>query len=135
MNSSVYSLISLTDLMLTHRETLALKYSIRNPSHPFIEILRNSNEQTDNLHQFVFQQIISIYSNKQISCEEASSLLKPVFIHIFLESSSYKHLIADFLLQKMFLEKADNPDTLSELIVIYFSHIKVRHIEKGYLTF
>lgn len=111
--------------MLTYRESLAHKYSIRNPSHPFIEILRNSNEQTDKLHQLVFQQMKSIYSNEEISCDEASSLLKPVFVHIFLESSSYKHLIADFLIQKMFLEKPDSAGILSELIVVYFSHIKV----------
>lgn len=117
--------------MVHFKESLIGKYSVRNPSHPFIEILRNSNEATDNLHELICQQIQCIY--KQVdSVEQASLLLRPVFVHIFLESSTYKHLIASYLVGKYRQEQAllngakiSEDSRLSEFIILYFSHLKV----------
>lgn len=51
----------MTDLIITFQEHFIDKYSIRNPSHPFIEVLRNSNEKKDNLHHLIYQQIKIVY--------------------------------------------------------------------------
>jgi hypothetical protein len=52
--------------MINYKENFIGKYSIRNPSHPFIEIMRNSNIKTDKLHQLIYQQIQFIYDNKKL---------------------------------------------------------------------
>jgi hypothetical protein len=58
-------LYGLTDLMIHFQDYFTEKYSIRNPSHPFIEILRNSNETKDNLSYLIYQQIQIIYQNEK----------------------------------------------------------------------
>jgi hypothetical protein len=51
--------------MTLFQEDFSSKYSIRNPTHPFIEIIRNSNESTDNLLPLIMQQIEFVYENKK----------------------------------------------------------------------
>jgi hypothetical protein len=40
------------------------KFSLRNPSHPFVIILRNINENFDFINQFLFEEIRYIHQNK-----------------------------------------------------------------------
>lgn len=110
----------MTELMLIFQNDFIEKYSIRNPSHPFLEILRNSSEQSDNLHELIFQQIEFIYQHVEYT--KATLLLKPVFVHVFLESSNFKHLIAEFLIEIL---KTELNDTIIDLVNLYFSCLKV----------
>ncbi len=108
------------------------KYSVRNPSHPFIEILRNSGEASDNLHELVFQQIQAIYTQLGSDTNQASLLLKPVFIHVFLETSTYKHLVASYLIgqyrQQVLAQSNDN--LISKFVTLYFTHLKVYTLKR-----
>ena len=54
----------------------------------------------------------------RISIETATQILKPVFVYIFLEQSSYKHSIAHLLI------KIPNK-SIFDLVLMYFSFLKV----------
>ena len=56
----------------------------------------------------------------RITAEVATQLLKPVFIYVFLEKTSYKHLFAQQLIKLI-----HKTDQLEHLILIYFSFLKV----------
>jgi hypothetical protein len=58
----------------------------------------------------------------RIDCKAATSLLKPVVIYVFLESSSFKHQLANYLIQVL---NRDYTDLIVELIKLYISTLKV----------
>jgi hypothetical protein len=93
--NSTLCIPSLTQLLVANRAFCIKYYSIRNPSHPFIEILRNSNEFKDNLGTLLLKQLEHLFV--QLEASEATLLMKPFFIHVFLDKQPYKHLIAKFL--------------------------------------
>jgi hypothetical protein len=120
--------------MLNFNEQFIAKYSLHNPSHPFIEILRNSNPSTDTLHQLIYQQIQLVY--ERASLDTATALLKPVFVYAFLETTDYKHLLAGLLIDKLLanhqpITSHSNNEPLSAILVVYFDHLKandLRHL-------
>ncbi|CAF0861948.1 unnamed protein product [Brachionus calyciflorus] len=116
--NSIYCFDSMRHLLINFRIECIEKYSIRNPTHPFLDILRNSN---DNFNEAIYHQIYLIYEDKSINMSEASRLLKPVFIYIFLESVNLKHLIGSFLINKLSIESNDQ---IIRLINLYLSSIK-----------
>lgn len=132
--------------MVHFQEHFIGKFSIRNPSHPFIEILRNSNEKKDNLHDLIFQQIRIIFENEKyiwhkikleikilflkhinsirIPIETSISIFKSVFVYIFLDQSNYKHMLAHYLIKLL-----QNNNLVSNLIMVYFSFLKVNSLK------
>jgi hypothetical protein len=121
--NSTYCIHSLTQLLIENKTTCIKYYSIRNPSHPFIEILRNATQQNaENLNTILVKQLDHVYEANKDTQDEATLLMKPFFIHVFIETtSSYKHLIAKFLLQKYM----DNWSKLNgSLLSLYVTNLR-----------
>jgi hypothetical protein len=111
--------------MLIFHEEFIVQYSIRSPTHPFIEIIRNTDEKSDgnSHHRLVIDQIEFIFDHKSINFVIATNLVKPLVIYVFLESSLFKHQLAN-LLVKIFSKEYN--DLLVDLIKLYFSSLKVK---------
>ena len=119
--NSTYVMDSLTRLIMRHKVHCIQSYAIRNPSHPFIEILRNSNPDRDNLGTLILKQIELIFASMEL--EDACALVKPFIIHVFLETGAYKHLIAKFLIRKL-ETKASQNKTLADLLCLYVTCLR-----------
>lgn len=131
----------ISELLIHFRQECA-KYSTRNPTHPFVDVLRNSND-SDYTNTKIYEQISFILEDKRyftesnkfkneflnfnlrINANEAYKLLKPVFIYIFMEKNNLKHLIASLLIKK--LENKMDYQIL-ELVTFYFESLKVFNI-------
>ncbi len=118
--------------MLNFNQEFIAKYSLRNPSHPYIEILRNSDPTKDTLHQLIYQQIQLVYNRTSVAT--ATTLFKPVFIYTFLEASDYKHLLASVLIEKLLADhlpdNQKNNGLLTDLIAVYFSHLRTKDLNQ-----
>jgi hypothetical protein len=114
--SKTICLRGITNLILNSN----LIYGIRNPSHPFVMCLRNLNDCFD----YIFEEIKYIHKIKSI--DEAICLLKPVYLHIFLEKCKLKHVAAKYLIEIILKTKnSQNNDNVVYLIHLYLAHLTV----------
>jgi hypothetical protein len=134
-DNSKYCIDSISELMVIYPEYFIKTYSIQNPCHPFIEILRNSNQLNTNLHECIYQQIVFIFTFSELNIKQVVSILKPVLIEIFLDSSFYKHLVVKILIDKINSSR-NFPDELFfefyDLLELYIACLTNKDFEKPF---
>jgi hypothetical protein len=117
--NSIFCIDTITQLMLIYPDYPHQK-------HPFIDIWRNRASQFDNLDEIVYQQIERVYSS-DLTSQKCTEILRPVFVEIFLDpSSTFKHSIASFLIEKLVTIKDDENEhvLIIGLVRLYFRCLK-----------
>jgi hypothetical protein len=99
-------------------------YSLRNPTHPFIIILRNADQSNNHLNALICQEIKFIYE-KSLN-EDPVVFLKSFYLHVFLEKFNIKHKIAEFLIEKQGI--AENNCEL-QFLILYLDHLHESEIK------
>lgn len=99
-------------------------YSLRNPTHPFIIILRNVDQTSDHLNTLICQEIKFIYENN--STVNDLVILKSFYLHIFLDKFNIKHKIVEILIEKQRI--SENTSEL-QLIKLYLDHLNETEIK------